>query len=123
MIRLKKDGDMISLLYKPVCIALLLLGLFGLVWLRSHAVSVAYGLRDLEEQKMGALKEKKSLLAERAKLMSLSNIDPALRNPSRGDRKYASADFVFPDRVKVIHVKRNKGPETYRASLDVGRRN
>jgi hypothetical protein len=62
----------------------------------------------------------KSLLAERSKLMALSNIDHTGR--SQAERKLVSGGYVFPDRVKVVHVTRSKGPEAFRASYRTGDR-
>jgi hypothetical protein len=119
--RTKTYSNMLSLLGKPLCVALLLIGLFGLIWLRSGVTTVAYDLRTLEDQKMGARKETKILLAERAKLMSLEKLDASFRTDTRGEKKFA--DYVFPDRARVVHIARSRGTETYRASLDVGNRN
>lgn len=117
MMHTKTNGNMLSLFHKPLCIAFLLFGLFGLIWLRSSIVTAAYDLRNIEEKKMEALKDRKALLADRAKLMSIGKID-ALFQDARGEGKYASG-YIFPDRVRVIHIKRNRGPEPYRASLEI----
>ncbi len=119
MIRTKTGGNMLSLLYKPLCVVILLSGLFGLVWLRSGVVTTAYDLRNLEEKKMSSLKERKILLAERAKLMSLEKIDASFRGNVQGNTKLAAGDSMFSNRVRVIHIKRNNVPGTYRASLQV----
>ncbi len=121
MMRTKMDCNMLSLLGKPLCVALLLIGLFGLIWLRSSVTTVAYDLRTLEDKKMDALKETKILLADRAKLMSIEKLDASFRANTQDNGKFA--DYVFPDRTKVVHIARSRGPETYRASLDVGRGN
>ncbi|MBI5640639.1 MAG: hypothetical protein HZA17_09460 [Nitrospirae bacterium] len=117
MIRTKTGGSMVSLLYKPLCILSLLFSLFGLIWLRSNIVTTSYNLRTLEEKKMESLKDMKMLLAERAKLMSIEKIDASFRDGTKNDNKYAGGGYIFPERIKVVHVKRNKGPEPYKASL------
>jgi len=73
MIR-KAENQFVSLFFRPACIMLLLLGLFGLIWLRSSVVSVSYDLRTLEEEKMESLKERKMLLADRSNAVSLAKI-------------------------------------------------
>jgi len=93
--------------------------LFGLIWLRSGVVATAYDLRNLEEKKMASLKDRKILLAERAKLMSLEEIDASFRGSARGDTRLAAGENMFSNRVRVIHIKRNNVPGTYRASLQV----
>jgi hypothetical protein len=110
---------MLSLFYKPLCVLLLLLSLFGLVWVRSSVVSVHYDIRTLEEKRMEAVKDTRLLLAERAKLMSITRVSSSLREQVRGNSEYAMADFVTPDRVKVVHIKKNRGPEPYKASLEI----
>ena len=112
-------NDFLLFMYKPLCIIILLFGLFGMVWLRSGVVSISYDLRNLEEKKMGSLKDMKMLLADRAKLISLANIGSSLQRQDNGAYKRVSSGYVFPDRVKVIHVKKRTGPETYKASLEI----
>ena len=116
----ESGSNLWSFIFKPLCILILLGGLFGMVWLRSSVVSVSYELRTLEEKKMESLKEMKTLLADRSSAISLAKIDSSsLQGRGSGDNKVLVSGYVFPDRVKVIHVSRHKGPETYRASLDV----
>lgn len=115
----RAHNDFWSFIYKPVCILILLFGLFGMVWLRSGVVSISYDLRNLDEKKMESLKDMKTLLAERSKVISVANIGSSLQGQGNGDYKHVSSDYVFPDRVKVIHVKKHKGPETYKASLEI----
>jgi hypothetical protein len=110
---------MLSLLYKPLCVVILLFGLFGLVWLRSGVVATAYDLRTLEVQKMESLKDRKTLLAERAKLMSLEKIDASFRGGAHGSMRLAAGESMFSNRVRVIHVKRSRVPGPYRASLQL----
>ncbi|MEJ2696749.1 MAG: hypothetical protein P8013_08875 [Candidatus Sulfobium sp.] len=107
---------MLSLLYKPLVVACLLLGLFGLIWLRSRIVAVNYEIHNLEEKKMDALTDMKLLLADRAKLMSLAKIDTSLQRTAT-DKRYAGGGYVFPDRVKVVHVKRSKGLAPYNVAF------
>jgi hypothetical protein len=110
---------MLSLLYKPLCVVILLFGLFGLIWLRSGVVTTAYDLRSIEEKKMECLKDRKILLAERAKLMSLEKIDASFRDSAQGNMRLAAGENMFSNRVRVIHIKRNSVPGPYRASLQV----
>ncbi len=119
MIGAKTYGNMVSLLYKPLCAVILLLCLFGLIWLRSGVVTVAYDLRNLEEKKMESLKERNILLAERAKLMSLEKIGASFRSGTQGNATLAAGENIFSNRVRVIHVRRNATPGPYRASLTV----
>lgn len=115
----RTSSDFWSFVYKPLCVVLLLCGLFGLVWLRSSVVSMAYDLRTLEEKRLEGLKDMKILLADRSRFISLANIGPSFQEKDKGEYKPVSGGFVFPDRVKVIHVKAHKGPEAYKASLEI----
>jgi hypothetical protein len=115
----RDNNDFWSFVYKPVCIILLLFGLFGLVWLRSSVVSIAYDLRALEEKKMASQKETKMLLADRAKVISLASIGSSLQVQGNGYYKSVSTGYVFTDRVKVVHIKKHTGPETFKASFDI----
>jgi hypothetical protein len=119
MIGTKTYGNMVSLLYKPLCAVILLLGLFGLIWLRSSVVTVAYDLRNLEEKKMDSLKERNILLAERAKFMSLEKIGASFRGSMHESPTLAASENIFSNRVRVIHIQRNGTPGPYRASLTV----
>lgn len=109
MIRTGNRKNMLLFLIKPLVIALLLFSLFGLVWLRSNVVTLEYSLSDLEKKKIECLKERKMLLAERAHILSFEKVETSLRRDQ---------GFVFPDRVRVIHVKRQKESLPHRASLD-----
>jgi hypothetical protein len=115
MRRMRKSSTF-SLVFKPLCMVLLLFSLFSMVWLRSSVTSAAYTVRELEDKRTTEVKEMKSLLAERSRLMSLSNVEFPRQGYAQGGRKLVSGGYVFPDRVKVIHVQRTKGPEVYRAS-------
>jgi len=114
--RRSKKGGMFSWAYKPLCFAVVLFGLFGLVWLRSGVTTATYNIRDLEDKRTTALREMKTLMAERSKLMALSSIYLPSEGQSQSEKKLVSNGYVFPDRVKVIHVTRTKGPEVYKAS-------
>ncbi|PKL52338.1 MAG: hypothetical protein CVV37_01560 [Nitrospira bacterium HGW-Nitrospira-1] len=112
-------NDFPSFIYKPLCIIILLFGLFGLIWLRSNVVSISYNLRALEEKKTESLKDMKMLLADRAKFISLANIGPSFQGQGNRDYKPVSSEYVFPDRAKVIDVKRHAAPKTHKASLEI----
>lgn len=113
------SDDFWSFIYMPACVIILLFGLFGMVWLRSGVVSISYDLRNLEEKKMESLKEMKMLLAERSKIISVANIGSSLQGQKNKNHKNVGSDYVFPDRMKVIQIKRHPESETYRASLEI----
>lgn len=120
MMRARTGDSIISFLMTPFLLVVLLVSLFGLVWLRSSIVSASYELRSLEEQKTQALKEMKMLLAAKADHMSVGKISAAFRENVRGSALHARDDSYFQNRVKVIHIKRNKEVVPYKASLQGG---
>lgn len=119
MMRTKTNHNIVSLIYKPLCIAFLLFGLFGLVRLRSSVMKVTYEIRNFEEKKTETVKDMKILLAERAKLMSLEKIDASFNGSLQHNSVYANSSYVFPDRIRVVHIKRNKGKELFGASFEI----
>jgi hypothetical protein len=123
MMRTKADGNVLSLMYKPLCVMLLLAGLFFLIWLRSSIVTFTYNLRSLEELTMEARKETKILLAERAKLMSFAQVSSSIRDTVQGENKFGDGGYVTPSRTKVILVKKSRGPEPYKTSLEIRNKN
>ena len=98
-----------SSILRPLLIALLLVGVFGLVYLRSSVMTLEYSLGDLEKTRRNYLRERKMLLAEKTSLLSFERVEASLSR-SRG--------FVLPDRIRVIHVKNRKETLPYNASLE-----
>lgn len=88
--------SMVSCLFKPLFIVILLGGIFSVVWLRSSILTMEYTISELEGKKMERLREAKMLLAERAMLLSMQKVEKtAVR----------SLGLVFPDRTRVVYVK------------------
>lgn len=106
--RINKGGNIMSFMLKPLCIVLLFFAQFGLVWLKSNVITLEYNISNLEKKNAECLKERKLLFVEKAGLQSFENVESSLSG---------NYGFVFPDRVKVIHVKRQKGPVPYKISL------
>jgi hypothetical protein len=96
---------------KPLSIAMLLLSIFSIVWLRSSFVSLEYGISSLEKKKSALMKDRKMLAAERASLLSVERFEKVASNST------VNGGFAFPDRVKVVYVKKAKDNEPYRASF------
>ncbi|MBI3591960.1 MAG: hypothetical protein HY099_00465 [Nitrospirae bacterium] len=98
-------------LVKPFSSVLLLFLIFGIVWLRSSVVSLEYSLSNLEKKKMELTRDKKALMAEQANLLYIGRLESVAAN---------GAGLGFPDRVRVVYVKKAKNKEAYRASLMLG---
>jgi hypothetical protein len=99
----------LSFVVKPFLIGLIVIGVFGLVYLRSGFLKLEYSLSDLEQKKMHCLKERKMLLAERISLVSFAKFEGNFDGRE---------GFVIPDRLKVIHMSTQKRYLPYKASLE-----
>lgn len=95
-------------LLKPLSVMAVLVSVFGTVWLRSSVVSLEYRLSSLEKKKAGLMREAKTLMAERASLLSVERFENVAMN---------GLGFTFPDRVKVVYVKKAGDNEPRKASL------
>lgn len=105
----RKENRLICLL-KPVSVVLLLLSIFTIVWLRSSFVSLEYSISSLEKKRTELMRDRKLLAAERAGLLSVERFEKVANSTVNGG-------FAFPDRVKVVYVKRAKDKEPYMASF------
>jgi hypothetical protein len=100
-----KRRSIVSRLAVPFMVVVLCVGIFGLVWLRSQTISTEYRIGQLEREKIEALKEEKALYAQMASLLSIQEV-------ARSDM-----DLEFPDRQRVVYVRRDTGDVPYKASL------
>lgn len=105
----KNSMSILSFIIKPLSIIFLIFCVFGLVYLRSSFLTLEYSLGDLEKKKMNCLKERKMLLAQKASLLSFAKLE-ASHSDSEG--------FVLPDRIKVVHINKQKRHLPYKASLE-----
>jgi hypothetical protein len=106
----RKESRLVGWL-KPLSIALLLFMIFTIVWLRSSVVSLEYTLSRLEKKGAELAGDRKTLLAERSNLLYVGRLENS------------SADgggFSFPDRVKVVYVKKAKDREARKVALTAG---
>ena len=122
MMRAQSQSGVVSAVIKPLCILVLVAGLFSLVWLRANVVSNAYAIRALEEKKIAALKDLKMLSAERSKMMSLASVGASGVQSPKAAPHPSKGEFVFPDRVKVYHVTEEGASATKKVSAQEGRR-
>jgi hypothetical protein len=88
--------SMAACLLKPLFAVVLLGGIFGIVWLRSSILTMEYAISELECRKMERLRDAKTLLAERAMLLSMQKMERTA---------VKSLGLVFPDRTRVVYVK------------------
>lgn len=104
----KTRMNLVTFILKPFLIILLLIGVFGLVYLRANFVKLEYSLGELEKKKMHCLRDQKILFAEKTSLLSFARLES-----SPSDQE----GFVLPDRVKVVHITKQKGSLPHQASL------
>jgi hypothetical protein len=101
-----KKNKIVSIV-KVLSIFFLIIAVFTVVWLRASVTSLEYKLSTLEKMKTEALREQKTLVAQKAGLMALTRVDKI---------DLAGSGFSFPERKRVVYVKGIdvKGP--YKAS-------
>jgi len=105
----EKPFAILSFVIKPLLICLIVIGVFSLVYLRSGFLKLEYGLSELDQKKMNYLKERKMLLAEKTSLLSFAKFE--------GDFN-GKEGFILPDRLKVVHLSKQKDYAPYKASLE-----
>lgn len=105
-------GSVASSVLKHMLVVLLLSCFFILVWLRASITNVEYRIGELEKTKMQALKERKQLVAKKAQALSIQEVQKVAM-----DR----LGLVFPDRAKMVQVKRDKGDVPYEVSFKTDR--
>ena len=106
---MKHTFSIFSFVLKPLLILLLIIGLFGLIYLRSSFLTLEYSFGDLEKKRIECLKEQKMLLAEKTSLLSYAKLESS---------RSSTGGFVLPDRIKVVHIGKEKRYLPYRASLE-----
>ncbi len=106
---MKHTFGIFSFVLKPLLIVLLMAGAFGLIYLRSSFLTLEYSFGELEQKKADCLKEQKMLLAEKTSLLSFAKLESS---------RSSTGGFVLPDRIKVVHIDKEKRYLPYRASLE-----
>ncbi|NTU42996.1 MAG: hypothetical protein HGA78_08080 [Nitrospirales bacterium] len=102
---MRKRNRTVSFL-KPFFVVSMLFLVFSIVWLRSSIISLEYSISRLESKKEELLRDRKLFMAKKANLLSVDKFEAA-----------SASGFVFPDRVKVVYVKRADEGGTYKASF------
>ena len=106
---MRKTGmHLVSFMLKPFLITLLLVGVFGVVYLRANFLKLEYSLGELEKKKMHCLRDRKMLFAEKTSLLSFARLES-----SPSDQE----GFVLPDRLKVVHISKQMRSLPHQASL------
>jgi hypothetical protein len=92
---------------KAISVLLIVISVFSIVWLRASVTSLEYKLSSLEKMKMEALRDQKSLVAQKAGLMNLARVEKA---------DLTGMGFSFPERKRVVYVKLDDFKGSYKAS-------
>jgi hypothetical protein len=91
----RKQRSCFSVIIGPLMFMMVVAGIFGMVRLGTGIVNVEYKIGDLEYMRTIALKERKAMKAEMSSMLSLRNVQ------GKG------LELEFPDRQKVVFVKRD----------------
>lgn len=89
------NRDLVGVFLKAFLFGVLLIGVFGLVYLRSSIVKIEYSLGELEKKKTECMRDRKLLLAEKTSLLSFARLESSQHDEN---------GFVLPDRIKVVHI-------------------
>lgn len=103
-----RNSDLVAFVFRSVLIGVVLIGVFGLVYLRSSIVRIEYSLGELERKKAECMRDRKLLLAEKTSLLSFARFE----SPEHDEN-----GFVVPDRVKVVHIGKNTSSLPRQAAL------
>lgn len=97
-----RKNRMVSI-FKALTIVLLGVSIFAVISLGSGVTNLEYKLSSLEKMKTEALRDQKTLIAQKAGLMALTRVEKT---------DLASYGFSFPDRKRVAYVTGTdiKGP-------------
>ncbi len=108
MTHMNRSG-IFSFFLVPLSVLLILFGIFSIVWLRSSVRTAEYSIAALDHKRMEILRDRKTLMAEKASLLSIQSVK------NKGSGKLT---LVFPDRVKVVYVKKDGKNTPFKASLE-----
>lgn len=93
-----RNRDIVAFFLRAVLFGVVLIGVFGLVYLRSSIVHVEYSLGELERKKAECMRDRKLLLAEKTSLLSFARFESP---------EHEENGFILPDRIKVVHIGKN----------------
>ncbi len=104
---MRDGGSMLSYFVRMCACLLIVIGFFGLVWLRSSIRDQEYEIGALEKQYRSVTRHMQDLDAERATLFSVAQTGTVVSEKLGMD---------FPDRTKVFYVTRDRGNVPYEAA-------
>lgn len=96
--------------YLLICSSLLfmiIMSVFGILWIKSNVITVEYKLSQMEDRKRALLREQRVLLAEKASLTNISRL-----------RQGELYSLNFPDRRKVVYITKDSRISLNKVSLN-----
>ena len=93
----RKQRSCFSIMIGPLMFVTLVAGIFGMVRLGTGILNIEYKIGELEFNKAIAMKDRKAMQAEMSSMLSLRNV------------QQKGLALEFPDRQKVVFVKRDLG--------------
>jgi len=102
--------SMFTYFIRPLLVGLLITVCFLTVWLRSSITSVEYRIGELEEQKMQAMTESKTLVAKRAESLAIDSVEEVA---------VKKIGLDFPERKRLYTVEETEESGTYGVSYRV----
>ena len=94
---------------RALSLVMLVVMVFSLVWLRSNVTTLEYRLSSLEKSRAEAQRDQKSLVAEKAGLMTLTRVEKS---------DLEGMGFTFPERKRVVYVKGAEEKTPYKVSYN-----
>ncbi|GBE31474.1 MAG TPA: hypothetical protein ENG80_02045, partial [Nitrospirae bacterium] len=108
--RRRKDNNLFWSFVRFSIVPVIIIFVFMLVWLKSEVTSLEYRISEHEKERMDLLEQKKELIVKRSDLLSVKNIEYVAMK---------KLGLTFPDRKRVIYVKRGDMPHNFKAGLDL----
>jgi len=102
--------SLLWIVVKVLFIPMILFSVFLMVGLKGKITTLEYRISELENRKLQLAKEKKELLVKRSDLLSVKNIEHVAMN---------KLGLEFPDRKRVIYVKKTDMPHNFRAEFSL----
>lgn len=107
----RRRGSRLVPVGRIAAIAVIVVLVFSVVWIRSSVVSLEYQLSSLEIKKKELMRDAKTLGAQRAGLLTLKRLENVASS---------EGGLMFPDRMKVVYVKNQRDRGAMTASFVPG---
>jgi hypothetical protein len=106
---MRQTGNRTVTMLKVISVFAIVLMIFTLVWLKATITTLEYKLSSLDKTRNEALREQKTLVAQKAQLMALTRVEKS---------DLAGLGFTFPERKRVVYVKGAGEQTPYKVSYN-----